>query len=176
MNQTIEEIFEAYYQNFDQLSRLAIGITGDHYLAEDAMQELAILIITKSALFVDAKNMRVYLSQALRNKSIDIYQANKKSAVADYPLDTLISESNRDLFSTLEDQELLDAIFKDCSPELKRAFYLHVVKGYSIEELANEMGITANTLSLRFARFRKKAGSLKMLLLILQFFSQLRQI
>ncbi|MCL2672258.1 MAG: RNA polymerase sigma factor [Clostridiales bacterium] len=176
MSHTTEKIFEVFYQNFELLRRFAVGITGDHYLAEDALQELAILIITKSSLFTDAKNPKLYLTQALRNKSIDVYHASKRDIAVDFPLDTIASEPGNNEYMALEDRELLDAIFKDCSPELKRAFYLHVADGYTIEELADEMGTTASALSSRFSRFRKKAISLNLLLLILQIFLQMRQI
>ena len=176
MSHTTEDVFEVYYQKFEQLRRLAVGVTGDHHLAEDALQELAILIITKTSLFNEAKNPGLYLSQALRNKSIDIFHTSKKNEVTDFPLETIASEAEADAFLALEDRELLDAVFKDCSPELKRAFYLHTIEGYSIEELADDMDITANVLSLRFARFRKKAASLRLLLSIIQTFLQARQI
>ena len=168
MGQTIEKIFEVYNKNVDKLKRLAISITGDYLLAEDALQDLAILILTNESSFSNAMSPVGYLLQVLRNHAIALSNENKKHSAIHYPLEAIASESSSNDYLALEDRELLDAIFKDVSPEFKQAFYRHYIEGYSIEELAKEMGTTANALSLRFSRLRKKATSFALLLLILK--------
>ena len=61
----------------------------------------------------------------------------------------------------------------DYSPEMQEAFRMYFFDGYSLEEVADKLGVSKNTLSQRFTRIRTRLTdralkqSLIMLLLLL---------
>ncbi len=149
----------------DKLYRLALGIVGDTYDAEDIIQELLIKIWNRIEQFNEIENKEAWCMTVTRNLAIDKVRSRKASvhSLDDY---TFLRDSESTPDIKLENSDRLNSIMALLNelPEKQRMIvYLRDVEGYSYKEIAD---ITENTLdfikvSLHRARKTLKEALLK---------------
>jgi RNA polymerase sigma factor (sigma-70 family) len=79
--------------------------------------------------------------------------------VSEDPEIIAINPAKEDVESRLAYRELAQWLRKELStysPEMQEAFKMYYLDGYSLEEVAKQLGIRKNTLSQRFSRMRNK--------------------
>ena len=168
MNDHVKKIFYIYESQYNQLLRRAVSILGNLYDAEEAMQEVAITLIKNREIFEEIENIRAYLYTLTHNKSIDIYRKQKAHKII--PTDSIVESelvSQDKTFESIENRELIEKLLEQYTPELKEAFILHVLYGYSIKELALKMGISENALTQRLKRMKARITKEYLLFILL---------
>lgn len=168
MNDHVKKIFHIYEIQYNQLLKRAVSILGNLYDAEEAMQEVAITLIKNREIFEEIENIRAYLYTLTHNKSIDLYRKQKAHKVI--PTDSIAESelvSQDKTFESIKNRELIEELLEQYTPELKEAFILHVLYGYSIKELALKMGISENALSQRLKRMKTKIAKDYLLFILL---------
>ena len=155
MKDDITKVFDAFEANYNYLLKRAVSILGNIEDAEDAMQDLAETIITNEIDFREAKNIKALLNTAAYNKSLDIYRKNKRTMehTQSFEIDHGIIEKG---FETAEKRELINKLLADVDPVLKEVFIKHAVYGYTLRELAKELGVKENTLAQKLKRVKIK--------------------
>lgn len=158
MKNHVRILFDVYEKNYNLLLKKAVSILGNLHDAEDVLQDLAIIIMEKEYKFIDVRNHKAFLATVLKNLSIDYIrrQTNRPTISGSEYLDKSFVGTTESFTETIENRELLDEILLEFPPEIKEAFVLHVLEGYSIKEIALKMGMEANTLTQKLKRIKVK--------------------
>lgn len=148
-----QKMIEAYFDNYSILMKMAISITRDTDKALDALQNLAIKILEND--FSHVRNYPAYLKTSLRHGCIDLLRKEKKETSLQ-ALEEFLQDKNFNDLNRVEVEHWLLSYLASFPPEMKNAFILHTIDGYTINDIAKQMGIKPATLRQRFKRMRDK--------------------
>lgn len=160
--------FESLYLKYRKhMKHIAMKILGEEYLAEDAVHNAFIKIISNLHKFnkIDCQETRNLIVIIIRSVSIDMYRKRNREFENTDILDKEISIETD--FSIIEVDNILKEI--DALPDIyKDILLLKVEYGYKDREIAKLLGIKVDTVSKRLERARKQlkkqlneGGSLK---------------
>lgn len=169
-----QDIFEAFYP---PLVSYSYKFTYDQAVSEDLVQESFIYLWENADILEIEKSLRAYLFTMVRNRSLNHL---KKVKVTDtnYLIDISISLSDdfqEEVFTELEKGQLLlkaEGVL-NCLPEkMQEIFKLKVMHNFSYKEIAEEMGISINTVKTQLKRAKFKIGSAILIVSILIFLAE----
>lgn len=148
--------FEVLYLKYrKQMKRIAYRILGDEHLAEDAVHNAFIKIISNLEKFneIDCQQTRNLIVIIIRSVSIDMYRKrNKEFENTDTSERELSVKTD---FSAVEVSDILKGI--EALPQIYRdVLLLKIEYGYTDREIANLLGIKVDTVSKRLERARKQ--------------------
>ena len=160
--------FESLYLKYRKhMKHIALKILGDEHLADDAVHNGFIKIISNLHKFneIDCQETRNLIVIIIRSVSIDMYRKRNREFENTDILDKEISIETD--FSIIEVDNILKEI--DVLPDIyKDILLLKVEYGYKDREIAKLLGIKVDTVSKRLERARKQlkkqlneGGSLK---------------
>lgn len=160
--------FESLYLKYKKhMKHIAMKILGDEHLAEDAVHNAFVKIISNLEKFnkIDCQETRNLIVIIIRSASIDMYRKRKREFENTDILQNDISVETD--FSMIEVADILNEI--DVLPDIyKDILLLKVEYGYKDKEIAKLLGIKVDTVSKRLERARKQlkkqlneGGSLK---------------
>ena len=160
--------FESLYLKYRKhMKHIALKILGDEHLAEDAVHNAFVKIISNLEKFnkIDCQETRNLIVIIIRSVSIDMYRKRKREFEN---TDILQNDISVEIdFSMIEVADILNEI--DVLPDIyKDILLLKVEYGYKDREIAKLLGIKVDTVSKRLERARKQlkkqlneGGSLK---------------
>ena len=143
--ETICRIVEEYS---DMLLRLACTRLDSTQDAEDAVQEVFLLLLTSKPVFRDAGHEKAWLIRATLHRASDI----RRRAGRIVPLETAESAPARE---EAPENELLSAV-RSLPPAYSAVLHLHYYEGYAIKEIAALLRLPAATVGTRLARGRER--------------------
>ena len=160
--------FESLYLKYRKhMKHIAMKILGDEHLAEDAVHNAFVKIISNLEKFnkIDCQETRNLIVIIIRSVSIDMYRKQNREFENTDILDKEISIETD--FSIIEVDNILKEI--DVLPDTyKDILLLKVEYGYKDREIAKLLGLKIDTVSKRLERARKQlkkqlneGGSLK---------------
>lgn len=127
-------------------------ISNNRELAEDIVQDVFLKLYRKNISLIGHKNLKGYLTIAIRNQYLDHYSKSKKmkfNDIEDYSNDFFVNPHGE-----LLSDDLKTAI--GCMPEtLSQPLILHAIYGYLDPEVASILDIPIGTVKNRL--FRAKA-------------------
>lgn len=149
---------ELYINKYNILLGFAFQLARNEEDALDLMQDLAEVIARNDRPANEISNPMAFFRKCLRNNRINIM---KKAAreVSEDPEIIAINPAKEDVESTLAYRELTRWLRNGLSaytPEMQEAFKMYFLDGFSLDEVAQQLGIRKNTLSQRFSRMRSK--------------------
>lgn len=153
-NTAEEKLFGVFQSEYNLLLQKATSITGNVHDANDALQDLAILIVNGKLNLSDIENYQAFLSRCVRNRCVDLVRKKSKLIDIDQEVVQNISSKDGDL-QDIMDREFIRSLLNKYAPEMQEAFMMNVVDGYTIKEIAEEMGINESTLGQRLLRIKK---------------------
>lgn len=171
-----EKGFDFFFRElFPSLCFFANHILDNRCEAEDIASFAFIKIWKRHSQFNDAKNIRSYLYQIVRNDCLKFHQQQKRSAITTKEIRYI---SRRDVENNYEADiirsELLGEIYKAINTlptECRKIFKMLYIQGKSIKEISCELEITASTIRTQKARglavLKQKVNFSPFLLLIL---------
>ena len=143
---------------YNRILSIAFMMVDNDADAQDLIQDLAEKILRKDVPATNYEKPLAYFSKIMRNKRRDDLRARARAEVA--PPETI------DTFTTTENvestaqyhqvREIFEKELLTLSPEMREAYMMVYFDGFSLEETAKIVGISSNTLSQRFRRFRVK--------------------
>ncbi len=141
----------------DRLYRLALGIVGDTYDAEDIIQELLIKIWNRIDQYNEIENKEAWCMTVTRNLAIDKIRSRKASVqdIEDY---SFLRDNDITPDKKLEDNDRMNSILSLVNelPEKQRMIvYLRDVEGYSYKEIAEITDYTLDFIKVSLHRARK---------------------
>jgi len=142
-----EKFTEVYEQYQHFCWYVANQMLGDDHLAEDAVQEVFLSLLTSKPVFRDAGHEKAWLIRATLHRASDIRRRAEKRNV---PLETAENSPARE-----EGGELLAAV-RALPQKYSSVIHLHYYEGYSIQEISKLLGLPAPTVGTRLARGRER--------------------
>lgn len=155
-----KDLFEGLYLKYRKhMKYIALQILGDEYLAEDAVHNAFLKIITHLEKFhkIDCQETKNLIVIFIRSTSIDLYRKRKREFEQ---IDTLDQDIPTEAdFSALNVADILSAI--KTLPEIYRdVLLLKVEYEYTDREIAKILGIKTDTVSKRLERARRQLKKL----------------
>lgn len=148
--------FESLYLKYRKhMKHIALKILGDEHLADDAVHNAFIKIISNLHKFneIDCQETRNLIVIIIRSVSIDMYRKRNREFENTDVLDTEISTETD--FSSIQAEEILREI--EALPEIYRdVLLLKIEYDYKDREIAKLLGIKVDTVSKRLERARKQ--------------------
>lgn len=134
------------------LYRYAYWLAGDQHTAEDLVQETFTRAWRSLDSLRDERAAKAWLMTTLRRESARRF-ARKTLERSDIDVDTLESSVNLD--NGPEARALRHALH-DLSEDYRDPLLLQILGGFSVEEIAQEMNLTAGAVTTRLFRARQK--------------------
>ena len=146
----IERCYEFYE---DKMYRVAFNILHDVSSAEDAVQDAFVKLIKNKVVFEDefSDDCRKFIVTVVKNSAIDIYR--KQSRVLTEPIDAIPEIAYANAVSS-ESLSLSEGISK-LPDKYKPVIECLAVKGMSVKETSDYLGISESNVRKRCERARK---------------------
>ncbi len=138
---------DAYDTYADMLYRLALTHLGTREDAEDAVHDVFAKYISASPSFRDSEHEKAWFIRATVNRCHDIFRhKSRRNHVA--------LEEAENISHTHEDEPEIIRIVHSLPEKYKSAIILHYLEGFSVEETAKILSITASAVKMRLSRGR----------------------
>jgi len=167
------QIFEKEYEG---LLTIAVGILKEPHLALDVVQDVAVMLAEERYEEKQIRNPKAFLYSCTRNRARDYLRREKRYLHSTEELAYSLMQRQKTLydetFKNVELRDWLDSYFRSISPQMREAFAMHILDGYTIREIAEIMDMDDSTLRQRFHRMKKgipKEALFHMLLLSMNF-------
>ena len=150
---------EALYNLYDALYQsvflLAASLSGDSRLAEDAVQEVFLIIHDCAPRYRAGANPRAWIYGITRNVTRDMMRRHRQETLAENPSEAESSYSSSFEKSCLDGIVVLEAL-KSLSAEEYRITVLHVFGDFKLTEIAEYLHIPYGTVLWRYSEAKKK--------------------
>lgn len=141
---TIEDVIQVYS---DTLLRVAFHNLKSIADSEDIVQEVFIKLINSKKAYISDEHLKAWLIRVTINLTKDFFRSSWHRKVV--PI-------NEDMdFLAPEEKDVMEEIFQLKKDE-RNIIYLYYYEGYKIEEIAEIMRKSTNTISSKMQRARKK--------------------
>ena len=154
-------LVELYYED---VLRYCMFRLSDRYLAEDAVQETFLKVLTRPHLLQDnEKAMERMLRRIAINHSIDIFRKRNKhfKEFTTYSANTLSDNENEEEES--DEGEMQEATVEMIRQGIRKLpdgyrmiLSLHLIEGLKYEEIAHQLEISASSVRSQYVRARKR--------------------
>lgn len=152
-----DELIEYLCKCQNELVLYALKLTGKMHDAEELVSELCINILERSDTAEEVRFPKPFFKACLRNLAYNSRIEKNRFIVID-PTDSslhqIMSVNSCDI-ATVEFLLSLNKRLAKYPPDLVEAFCMRYLDGYPLHEIADKMGIPANTLSQKFKRLRQ---------------------
>ncbi|MBQ8161696.1 MAG: RNA polymerase sigma factor [Clostridia bacterium] len=144
------EMFASQARRIEKLLyRIARSYLNDDQEAEDAVQDALIRAWEKRNTLRDLNQFKPWMTRILSNRCKDILRKRRRWSF--YPL-----EEDTVQVELPETENAVMESMKKLRPELRIVMTLHYVDGYSIQEMADALGIPTGTVKTRMRSARKQ--------------------
>lgn len=149
----LERYVRKYYKSVCTAAFCYLKNTSD---ADDVAQEVFLKLYTSGNSFESEEHIKAWLLRCAVNKSADLLRSHWYRY--SLPLESAMNKEYRDSYS--EDDDMLLKMLGKLKPKIRIALYMHYYEGYSVEELAKILGISASSVRSRLMRGRKQLREL----------------
>lgn len=140
-----EQVFRRYA---DTLFRFCFTLTGNKADAEDAVSETMVRYITRAPVFTSEAHRKAWLLRVAANLCRDMHRFHMRH--------TCISlEDAYELCADEQQESILEDVMR-LPHKLKTVIYLYYIEGYTTEEIADMLSISAAAVRKRLQYGRKK--------------------
>ena len=152
--------FNSFFESYsEQLYLYALGFVGDRAEAEDIVQDTFIYLWVNRAKISHSGSLYAYLSRSVKNSCID----RKLHAEVErrYQREMMASgeESSEDPENFEELYERLQIVMDSLPPKCKEIFILGCIEGLSYKDVAEQLGVSVNTVKTQVKVAYKKIKS-----------------
>ncbi len=139
-----EELYRYFY---GALCNYSTGIVADDNTAEDIVQECLISIWKSELVFTDMKALSVYLYRAVYNNSLKHLRDKKTNDQRLSRWNSEQEESEEIYFYRAVEEEMIRQLRVAISklPDQRQKILLLSTEGLSVQEIADQLGISVNT-------------------------------
>jgi RNA polymerase sigma-70 factor (ECF subfamily) len=147
--EALRRIYEKYRQ---YLLVLAVALSHDKNMAEDAVHDVFVGFAEKLAQFRLTGSLRAYLSVCVANRIRDLMRNKQNRAVSLEPDCTVASDSNGPAGSVVCNEELqqLSSALAKLPAEQREAITLRIYSRMRFGAIAESLGISVNTVKGRY--------------------------
>ena len=158
MNVGYEKIARMYELYEQTMYRMAYGILGDEYTAEDAVHDAFLKLIANRNKLADANSpkTRAYALAAARSAAIDIYRKRRHESEAE----ALLEREREPVMSTGVYSTIPSVTLARLPEKYRAVIKCRFINGITVYETAAVMGISADCVKKRTERARRLLGEL----------------
>ena len=150
------DIASVYNKYSDMLFRIALMQLQNTEDAMDAVQDVFLKYTEKTVLFSSGEHEKAWFVRATVNRCHDIYRKNSRRSHEE--LSAAENISYKEHFSE-ESYSVLEAV--EALPEKLRAVtVLHYLEGFSVEDIAKMLKLSASAVKMRLSRARDELKTL----------------
>ena len=145
--ETDSRISEVVAREQSRLLRFIRRQVADPHDAEDILQDVFQRLVEANALLMPIEHVTGWLFRVARNRIIDVFR--KKRPDDELGLDDLLRSPDpgpEEEFERAARLEAIEAALAELPEEQRRVFIAHEVEGRSFKEMAEESGVSINTL------------------------------
>ena len=148
--QAFISLFHAFW---DAGLRFVKTFVSDKDFCEDIVQEVFIQVWDKRQIFESEKHFKAYFYKALRNNTVKHLSRQKPSE----ELSNIKTLESEDVFAKIVEIEFKREVSRAIAmlPEKRRQVIVHAIAGLTVEEIAEQLNISVNTVKIH----KKKAYS-----------------
>lgn len=146
------QLYRLYHRH---LYNIALKYLKNPTFAEDALQEVFLKLWTHRQTLDGQQSLKAFLSITMRNHVLNVLRDQKREILhyIEYTLDWSESEEALDETKNWEEcKALLEQGVAQLSPQKKRVFQLRTQNGLNNEQVANQMGLSINTVKFQFSQ------------------------
>jgi RNA polymerase sigma factor (sigma-70 family) len=143
----------------DRLRAHAERLTGHPAAADDVLQETWIAVLKGLGRLSDVEAFRAWIYRILSRKATDWIRSRQRRRRLDRRVAAEAARSSGDEERSDRIESLDDAV-KRLSPPLRHVVLLHYVEEFSVEEVADVLGIPGGTVKSRLHNARKQLRAL----------------
>ena len=145
-----------YDEHGAALFRYALMLLGNASAAEDVIQQVFSALLKRSAVSID--NEANYLRRAVRNESYSVLRLRQRrpEVSIEGPLLEFAGGVDRQ-----DDRLALQRALRDLTPEQREVIHLHVYEGRTLQEIADSLDESINTVA---SRYRYALANLRQIL------------
>jgi RNA polymerase sigma-70 factor (ECF subfamily) len=153
-----EQVGAAYDQYAEGLYRLALLITADPAVAEDAVQQVFGKLMAMAGGLEGVEGVEGYLRRAIRNESYRLVKAHVPEVVSeDFP--ALLEPIDARLESA-DQRRAIEGALRRLTPEQREMIHLKVYEGRTFQEIGQFLDIPLNTAASRYRYATEKLREL----------------
>jgi len=157
MSDSIESLLDIYRIQYTHFLRKAVRFLGNYEDAQEVMQDVAVRLSEGRMRPMDVRNPQALLNTMVRNRCIDMYRRQLRRA--EQPLDTELrqwaaDQTTEDSVQAIEYRELMGKLLEGYPQALRQAFCMHTLEGYTVPEIAKQLGVSPKALAQRLRRMR----------------------
>ncbi len=150
--------FNSFFESYsEQLYLYALGFVGDRAEAEDIVQDTFIYLWVNRAKISHSGSLYAYLSRSVKNSCIDrklhaeVERRYQREMMASGEESSEDSENFEELYERLQ----IDSL----PPKCKEIFILGCIEGLSYKDVAEQLGVSVNTVKTQVKVAYKKIKS-----------------
>ncbi len=152
--------FNSFFESYsERLYLYALGFVGNQAEAEDIVQDTFIYLWVNRAKISHMGSLYNYLSRAVKNSCID--RKLHKEVEQKYRREMMAfgEEAGEDTENFEELYERLQTVMESLPPKCKEIFILGCVEGLSYKDVAEQLGVSVNTVKTQVKVAYKKIKS-----------------
>jgi RNA polymerase sigma-70 factor (ECF subfamily) len=147
--------FDRLVNEFSQdVYRFAFWLARDKHLAEELVQETFMRAWRSIDKLADQAAAKSWLFTIVRREHARIFERKRFDTVEDVDFDQV--GATREEYDTSTEAFVLRRALEELADEYREPLVLQVIGGYSTEEIAEQLGLTAGAVMTRLFRARKK--------------------
>lgn len=159
--QTPKETFEALFAEYsDVIYRFCLYKTSDAQVAHDLTQDTFLRLWKSMNSAGEIEKPKQYIYQIARNLVIDHYKKMKSLSLDRLQEDGFEPRDAAAPSDILAEIAILREAIEKLEADYREVVYMRFVEGLGIEEISETLGISANLVSVRINRGKKKLQSL----------------
>ena len=149
-----------YEQHVDRIYRLALRMTGNASIAEDLTQDVFVRAFDRLHQFRGDSGIGTWLHRVAISVILNAVKKQKVSATRELPLDPTQRVTGSSGAIELDVRDRVRAAVTQLPEELRAVVLLYDVEGFTHNEIADMMGISAGACRMRLLRARQILRSL----------------
>lgn len=153
-----ETLIDILMESKAELLRYATKLMGSTHDGEDLLSNLIVTLLQRGENAERVLSPLPFLKASLRNAAINMRKKNQRTTAVDFNDQywaNLARQRDENLDADLfELMTWLNAQLESCQPDVAEAFRRYYLDGYPLRELAEQLGMSPNTLTQRFRRIR----------------------
>lgn len=160
---TLKELVEKYYT---PLCVYSVQYTDSLEISEDIVQDFFVRLWEKQLYKTITGGLKAFLFNSIRNASIDYIRKNQSYTFVDIEENAYISDFELDEAEIEEQRQRLHYHLQQLSPQEYKVLIEIVVRNKKYKEVAEELGISVNTVKTHLSRALKYLRSCPFISLI----------